>query len=305
MAHRKSHWTLLVVLMAAAAWAGSNGPAGTPPSVAFCDLLSSPQAFDGQWIQVQGHVTVAVEDFSLREPGCDKPLTRSIWLEYGGDEETPVSYCCDDHSRTKGQDIVVRGQPVALIRNSLMEDFIAKVGARRKHQVNGQPCDAWSCNFYSVRATLVGLFLYAPNNPRNPRGGYGHQGCCHLFVIHKVSQVIAERTPVPSDDVSFTCRTETWQAESPATGGTLLDPRVANKNFLAQQMRRHGDGELVETMRNTISTVGPTSVAWTSPDLQTIYSASFPQTSSKKRNGPGTVTVSRERCVPLPENPQP
>jgi hypothetical protein len=176
--------------------------------------------------------------------------------------------------------------------------------------VNGQPCDGSLCNFYNVSATLVGLFLAAQDNPRNPRGGYGHLGCCHLLVIHQVSDVIAERTPVPADDVSFTCLAQTWQAEFPTRGGTnLLDPQVANKKFLAQQMRKHGDADLVETMRKTFSRYSGLTgtLAWTSPDLQTIYSATFPQSSSNKKKRPATprpttVTVARERCVPLPES---
>ncbi|MFY9562499.1 MAG: hypothetical protein WAQ52_19880 [Terriglobales bacterium] len=306
--------TVLLVLSASIAGARAAGPPALPPSVSFCDLLSNPQAFDSQWIQVHGHISVAFEDFSLREPGCDKPLTRNIWLAYGGDEATPTTYCCEDPSRAKGKDISVRGQSVPLIRDAPMEDFIAKVRARRQHRVNGQPCDGSLCNFYNVSATLVGLFLYAPNNPRNPLGGYGHLGCCHLLVIHRVSDVMAERTPVPSDDVSFTCLTQAWQAEFPRSAGVdLLDPQVANKKFLAQQMREHGDADLVETMRNTISKyAGITgTLAWTSPDLQTIYSAAYPQGSPKKKKKrpdappPTTITVSRERCAPIPENRQP
>ncbi len=309
LAHGKKLLAALIVLTASTAWARTGGPATAPPTVSFCDLLANPQAFDGQWIQVQGHISVAFEDFSLYEPACDRPLTRSIWLQYGGDEETPTIYCCGDHSRPKGKDISVRGQPVPLIRDAHMEDFIAKVRARRKHQVNGQPCGGSLCNFYNVSATLVGLFLAAPNNPRNPLSGYGHMGCCHLLVIHKVSDVIAERTPVPPDDASFTCLTQTWQAEFPMSAGNMLDPQVANKRFLAQQMRQHGDADLVESMQNTISKyAGMTgTVTWTSPDLQTIYSASFLQTNSRKKKGreipqPRIMTVARERCVALPES---
>jgi hypothetical protein len=300
--------TAAAVLLAATAWAQAGGPSTPPPTVAFCDLLSNPQAFDGQWIQVRGRVSVAFEDFSLRESDCDRPLTRSIWLAYGGDQESPITYCCGDHTRLPGKDISVHGRTVPLLRNAAMEDFVAKVAARRKQRVNGEPCDSSICNFYNVSATIVGLFFFAPNNPRNPQGGYGHLGCCHLLVIHRVSEVSAEPTPVPSDDTNFTCIKQTWQAESPTGADDLLDRQVASKRFLAQQMRHHGDGDLVEVMQNTVSkNAGITgTLVWTSPDLQTIYSAPFPQEKQKKKNarsGPaaGTITVTRERCVPLPE----
>jgi hypothetical protein len=301
--------TAAVLLTASTASAQAGGPATPPPTVSFCDLLTNPQAFDGQWIQVRGRISVAFEEFSLRESDCDRPLTRLIWLAYGGDEESPVTYCCGDHTRPKGKDISIRGRTVPLLRNAAMEDFVGKVAARRKQRVNGEPCDSSICNFYNVSATIVGMFFFAPNNPGNPQGGYGHLGCCHLLVIHKVSQVIAERTAVPSDDTNFTCLKQSWQADSSIGADNMLDRQVAYKRFLAQQMRQHGDADLVEVMQNTISKLAGITgtLAWTSPDLQTIYSVPFPQgRPTKKTARPGapakTLTVTRERCVPLPEN---
>jgi len=295
-----------VVLLAATAWAHAGVPATPPTVVSFCDLLANPQAFDGQWIQVHGHISLALEDFTLWEPGCEKPLARSIWLEYGGDEETPTKFCCGDHSRPKGKDVSVRGQTIPLVRDAQMEEFIQKVRDRRSRQANGQPCEGSLCNFYHLSATLAGLFLAAPEDPKGGSKGYGHLGCCHLLVIYRVSEVVAERTPVPLDSVSFTCTTQTWQAEMPE-GAELRDPRVTGRRFLAQQMRKHGDGDLVEIMQNTISKDAGLNgkVDWTSPDLQTIYSASLPKRSSrppKDGHRNATMTVTRQHCVPILEN---
>ena len=297
-----------IVLMAATAFARAGVPSTPPASVAFCDLLSNPQAFDGQWIQVHGRISLAFEDFTLFERACDKPLTRPVWLEYGGDEETPTKFCCGDHSRPRGKDISVRGQTIPLVRDAAMQEFIQKLRDRRSRQANGQPCEGSLCNLYRVSATLTGLFLAAPEDPKGGLKGYGHMSCCHLLVIERVSDVVAERTPVPLDSVSFTCTTQTWQAEMPE-GAELRDPRVTSRKFLAQQMRKHGDGELVEIMRNTISKDAGLNgtVDWTSPDLQTIYSASLPTRNPKRppaANGhePPTMTVTRQHCVPILEN---
>jgi hypothetical protein len=293
----------------ATAFAEASVPATPPPTVSFCDLLSNPKAFDGQWIQVRGHVSLAFEDFTLWEPGCDKPLARSIWLEYGGDEETPTKFCCGDHSRPTGKDFSIRGQTIPLVRDAQTQEFIQKVRDRRSRKANAQPCEGSLCNLYHVTANLVGLFLAAPEDPQGGSKGYGHLGCCHLFVIHRASDVVAERTPVPLDSVSFTCTTQTWPAEMPADA-ELRDPRVTNRRFLAQQMRKHGDGELVETMQNTISRDAGLNgiIKWTSPDLQTTYSASLPKQNSKppralKHPKPATVTITRERCIPIPDKP--
>jgi len=294
-----------IVLLAATALADAGAPETTPVTVSFCDLAANPQAFDGQWIQVHGRISLAFEDFTLWEQGCDKPLTRSVWLEYGGDEETPTKFCCGDHSRPKGKDVSVRGQTIPLVRDAQMEEFIRKVRDRRGRQANGQPCEGSICNFYQQSATLTGFFLAAPEDPKGGSKGYGHLGCCHLLVIYRVSDVVAERTPVPLDSASFTCTTQTWQAEMPE-GAELRDPRVSSRKFLAQQMRKHGDGDLVESMQNTISKDAGLNgrLDWTSPDLQTIYSASLPKRSSgqQKTGKPPAMTVTRQRCVPILEN---
>jgi hypothetical protein len=300
--------TVLIVWMALAAslaWGGSGVPATPPATVAFCDLLANPQAFDGQWLQVRGRISLGFEDFTLGEPGCDKPLTRAIWLEYGGDEETPTTFCCGDHTRPKGHDIVVRGQTIPLVRNASMAEFLQKVAARRSRRANAEPCGSARCNLYTVSATLTGLFLAAPEDPHGELKGYGHLGCCHLLVIERVSDVVAARTPVPLDTVSFTCTTETWQAEMPE-GADLRDPRVAGQRLLAREMRKHGDGDLVEIMQNTISKDAGSGGAleWTSPDLETMYSVLLPRRSPRKMRSsaggkPAIMTATRERCVPI------
>jgi hypothetical protein len=295
-----------IALAASLAWAGSGVPATPPATVAFCDLLANPQAFDGQWLQVRGRISLGSEDFTLGEPGCDKPLARAIWLEYGGDEETPTKFCCGDHSRRKEQDIVVRGQTIPLVRDASMAEFLQKVSARRSRRANAEPCGSVRCNLYTVSATLTGLFLAAPEDPHGELKGYGHLGCCHLLVIYRVSDVVAARTPVPLDTVSFTCTTETWQAETPE-GGEVRDPRVTGQQLLAREMRKHGDGDLVEIMRNTISKDAGLGGAleWTSPDLQTSYSGSLPVQNRRQRKSapgrkPATMNFTRQRCVPIP-----
>ena len=74
-------------------------------------------------------------------------------------------------------------------------------------------------------------------------------------------------------------------------------------------MRRHGDGDLVEAMQNTLSknTSATGTLVWTSPDLLTVYSIQHPSTTPTKR-APSTpqarlTAVTRERCVAIPEKP--
>lgn len=298
---------LLFVSLAGFASAGTSSPATPPPTVALCDLITNPQVFDGRWIQVRGHVSVGFENFSLYEPGCDKALTRGIWLMYGGDEETPTIYCCGDHSRHKGQDVQVRGQSISLIRDAAMQDFIAKVASRRKRLVNGAPCRGSTCNLYDVAGTVTGMFFAGP--VLRAQGGYGHLGCCHLLVIHRVSEVKAERTAVPDEEGVFTCSKQSWTAEFAWAENEMLDRHAANQKFLAQQMRQHGDAALVEVMRNTLSPRAGLDgeLFWIAPDLLTSYTIPLAESSRKNRNRPLTaarrVPVTRERCVAAANQP--
>jgi len=178
-----------LVLLAATALASAGVPATPPPALSFCDLLSNPKAFDGQWIQVRGRISLGFEDFTLWEQSCDKPLARSVWLEYGGDEEPPTKFCCGDHSRPKGKDFSVRGQTIPLIRDAPMQDLMQKVRDRRSCKANGQPCAGSLCNLYRVSATLAGLFFAAPEEPQGGSKGYGISAAvtCWSFTERRMS----------------------------------------------------------------------------------------------------------------------
>ena len=71
----------------------------------------------------------------------------------------------------------------------------------------------YDCYQYRVTATLTGRF-FAGEKWKNADGtfrygGYGHLGCCSLFVIQKVEDVEAEPTGIPIDD-RFECSHQSW-----------------------------------------------------------------------------------------------
>jgi len=158
--------------------------AQTAIQVSPCDLAQHPQTYDNKEIQVRGRVSIAFEDFSLKATDCGEEL-RAVWLAYGGDEPTPTMSTVNDQSRTPGSAIKVHGRSISLVRDDSLELFKRRLSAVRVGVPDG--------NLYEVTATFTGYFFEASKD-----AGYGHLGCCHLFVIQQVDEVEARRTKVPA-----------------------------------------------------------------------------------------------------------
>jgi hypothetical protein len=158
--------------------------AQAPVEVSPCDLVKHPETYNNKVIQIRDRVLIAFEDFSLDANGCGDRL-RSVWLAYGGDEPTPTMSTVNDQSRPTGSVLKVNGKPIFLAHDESLELFKRRLSAVRVGVPGG--------NLYEVTATFTGYFFEAHKD-----GGYGHLGCCHLFVIQKVAAVEARRTGVPA-----------------------------------------------------------------------------------------------------------
>src|SRR4029077_3497615 len=49
--------------------------------VSICEILASPQSFDGKIVRVKGTVTAGFDEFALKDAGCNQPIN-AIWLVY-------------------------------------------------------------------------------------------------------------------------------------------------------------------------------------------------------------------------------
>jgi len=148
--------------------------------VAGCNLARNPKAFDGKMIRVRETLNVHFEDFSLGIRNCD--TQQSIWLAFGGDVPGIVASTANDSFRKRGSDIKVNGVSYGIKKDDSFRKLYALIAAR-----HGDNPD------YSVTATLSGMF-FAGEESRTAKGavdfvGYGHLGCCALFVITQVSEV--------------------------------------------------------------------------------------------------------------------
>jgi len=155
-----------------------------PVVVRFCDLLKDPKAYDGKQIQIRGKISLDMEDFTIFDTSCN--TWPGVCLMFGGDVSTPTKSTVNDNDRRPGQNIKVNDIEYELVKDANKKEFLMVITAwRGKKQ---KP-------LYRVTATLIGTFLAgrskeeskAKGMPNFP--GYGHMGCCHLFIIQRVSAV--------------------------------------------------------------------------------------------------------------------
>jgi len=168
-----------------------------------CELIASPEKFSGKVVEVRAGVSLAFEDFSLAQQGCQDAYP-GVWLIYGGDEPTPTASTVNDLSRKPGSVLKVNGQSIPLVHDDALELFRDRLDAIRISPIGDRPCN--DCHLYQVTATLTGVF-FAAKIDAHQHSGYGHLGCCHLLAIQQVSDVVAVRTPIPMGG-SFECASD-------------------------------------------------------------------------------------------------
>ncbi len=175
---------------------------------------------------------------------------------------------------------------MSLVRDKTLEDFKAYLRAGRLKRPDGEPCySSRECRFYDVEATLTGRF-FAQNERVLKSGavsveGYGHLGCCHLFVIEQVSDVVAARTGVPAGG-RFQCSATEWNLtpeEVRQFAGSCSSPdecQARRRRAFMQVVQRVGDeiepeGADVDAMVDMTRKPPQFVSEWASPDLGRTY----------------------------------
>lgn len=160
------------------------------PDVSYCNLAKSPKPYDGKIIRVRGTLSVNFEDFSLFDASCKSD--QGIWLAFGGDVPGVVASTVNDTERTAGKDLTVEGKAYSIQKDESFRRLYALITTKRDNKP-----------VYSVTATLTGAF-FAGEPHQGSDGvtrylGYGHLGCCSLFVITQVSDVAS----IPPADLNL------------------------------------------------------------------------------------------------------
>lgn len=274
--------------------------------IGVCELLRTPDEFDGQMVRVRGKLRFEFENETLDDGSCNPPMIHTgIWWSYGG---TPLLAREPEKAR-----IERLTQPA--VNDDQFTEFNERIRAHRSKLPDGVACPSHrQCAYYEVTATFTGRFFAGKKTHGGTTSrGFGHVGCCHLFVIQQVSDVDARRTPVPDDKQRFACRSISWQSTYPKTTVAGIKGRIAtNREFLRVQLQDHGDEALIPSLlgESDWHLFGITGfLFFTSPDLLTTYTAKFPETVLKLRKGkkqqpspsevPILMNVTREHCEPV------
>jgi hypothetical protein len=131
-----------------------------PVKVSPCELSTNPRSYNHKLIEITGFISDGRENSHLIDPTCES--SESLWWRHGGKSET------------------VEGIHVPLIEDARFNEF-------------GTFLERWPDSL--LRATVVGRFFAGTSVTRGDGrvswGGYGHRGCCSLFVLQQVLSVDA------------------------------------------------------------------------------------------------------------------
>ena len=168
---------LAVLISGPATQDASAPPTAQVRDVSYCDLAKDPSAYDKTKVKITAFVTYGFEDFSLADPSCELPkglVSFSVWVTFGGEQESGVIYCCPGEALKRGVSLVVDGVPVSLVTDQTLAG-LRRILTKERSSV--------------VRLTSIGTF-FAGREETDERGsfwgGYGHLGGSSLFVIEKV-----------------------------------------------------------------------------------------------------------------------
>jgi hypothetical protein len=173
-------------LLAVSSYGAQSSAETKTPEVSLCELLKDPAKYDHLKIVIRGEISSEFEDFSIHDKSCETPRSPGIWLMFGGDVDCPTPSTWNDTGRKKGRDVMFQGAPYRLVKNEKFDGFHNSVTAR-KH----------SKSVYRTSALLEGTFFTGRGSEPSRRGtehpGYGHLGCCYLYIIHQVLDFSADK----------------------------------------------------------------------------------------------------------------
>ncbi len=201
-----------------------------PEQVSLCELATHAKLYDGKTIRVRGALNAEFEDFTLAM-GKDCDTQQQIWLAFGGDVPGLVPSMVNDMARKAGTDIEVDGVRYGIKKDDNFRRLYALIASRN----GNKPA-------YRATATLRGAFI-AGKESKSQDGksdflGYGHLGCCSLFVITEVSEV--ESVPPANLDVRGTL---SGPDGKPAEGFVVYNDVVGGSPPQRQQTTTNKEGK--------------------------------------------------------------
>jgi hypothetical protein len=189
---------LFVLVIATWPLFAQTNSAPEPRPATYCELSRDPAAYNHKLIRLTAFVTHGFEDFQIAEPDCPTQGF-SIWLMYGGTAESNTMYCCPGEAgaETRFEPLTIEGINIPLVRDQTFRQFA---------DLLREESDT------TVRTTIEGTFFSGRNvqfGESTRWRGFGHMGCCSLFVIQRVNSF----EPHTRSDLDYTAEAGWYEGE--------------------------------------------------------------------------------------------
>lgn len=162
-----------------------------PVRVSLCDIKAHPENFLRKLVEFTATASHGFEDSMVEDSRCPWPdHGPGVWMEYGGKRSTATMYCCGVSPKPdRANTLVIDGISLDLVDNDTFREF-----DKRLHRTQSK-----QRSYNAVRATLRGRIFARyegiGGTQQDPTWrGYGHMGCCMLFVV---TQVVSIDPPRP------------------------------------------------------------------------------------------------------------
>lgn len=180
-----------LLLIALVSLQSAAQPPEPPVRVSLCDIKAHPENFLHKLVEFTATASHGFEDSMVEDSSCSWPdHGPGVWMEYGGKRSTATKYCCGVSAESHRRDtLVVDGLSLDLIDDDTFRKFDERLHAKLSKQRSSNVVRA------TLRGRIFARYEGIGGTNVNPRWrGYGHMGCCMLFVV---TQVVSVDPPRP------------------------------------------------------------------------------------------------------------
>jgi hypothetical protein len=155
-----------------------------PLTATLCEVKAHPENFVHNLIEFTAMASHGFEDSMVEDRRC--PWSNGapgVWMEYGGTRSTDTMYCCGFSPKPdREKTLVVEGMSLDLVDDETFREF-----DRRLHPKHSKPTRGSDAVRATMRGRIFATYEGIGGTQQNPSWrGYGHMGCCMLFVITQV-----------------------------------------------------------------------------------------------------------------------
>ncbi|HEX5235410.1 MAG TPA: hypothetical protein VFW25_08775 [Silvibacterium sp.] len=158
-----------------------------PIQVSLCEIKAHPEKYLEKLVEFTAVASHGFEDSMVEDSRCTwRNGSPEVWMEYGGRRSTDTMYCCGFSPKpTRDKALIIDGIPLSLVDDEKFQEFDARL-----HPKHSKPQRASNTVKATLRGRIFGRYEGIDGTQESPAwSGYGHMGCCMLFVVTQVMSV--------------------------------------------------------------------------------------------------------------------